>query len=596
MKKLLLFSFALASVVAGNAQSFTLKGAVAHRNDMENMPKQKMERATEPRKVGQKRTVLNGIYYTIPGALFGGWTVDGRGYTASMVMVPPFLDVTYENKMTDTYSSTWTMRNSGTDYDFTEYADENGNLVENFSPDGWYLTPILGHRKLPDTYQFNEDNYWVQTGAGEANDMSRTLTYSPELMMTPADVHGTRWSNNNPYRNVLSGYGFLSTAFLFGTGELDYDDDGKFDSAAYGFEQTFNPLLAPMYLEEIHVNAVTYNSYGPIPEGKSIKAYIIALDEEGMAKELIATFEATASDTLDFKDSDEYNGSTGYYGTLVYKNTEKFTDIFGNQTSLPAALPAGVPFRIQFEGMSDPGVSVGAYAVFKNDVEDTYIENGYILFEDGHAYTFQNPLSVDVSLLGQYEVIKVEDKDFLSAENQEDFPADNFKGWNILRVSADGKTISTYGLEGNENYDMGCAFVGTSVMWFDEEGLANYDVDEELIPDWLEGIEVDTTLYNGDNLTGYNLVYPICKPLPEGVTGRSCTIDIYGNAGISGNKSIVILQGDATYEEPDAISEIKSEKAVIRKRGLYNVAGQRLSNPVKGQLYINDGKKFLMKK
>ena len=80
------------------------------------------------------------------------------------------------------------------------------------------------------------------------------------------------------------------------------------------------------------------------------------------------------------------------------------------------------------------------------------------------------------------------------------------------------------------------------------------------------------------------------------MTGRSCTIDIYGTAGISGNKSIVILQGDAKYEEPDAISEIKSEKVVIRKRGLYNIAGQRLSQPVKDQLYINDGKKFLMKK
>ena len=592
MKKLLLFSFALASVVAGNAQSLSLKGPMVHRNDMENMPKQKMERAAEPRKVGQKRTVLNGIYYTIPGALFGGWTVDGRGYKYSMLMVPPFMDVTYENKMTDTFSSTWSMNGN----DITEYAEENGNFISNLSPDGWYYTPALGHRKLPDTYQYNEDNYWVQTAGEVTNDNSLALTYSPDLMMTPADNHGTRWSNNNPYRNVLSGYGFLSTAFLFGTGELDYDGDGKNDSAAYGFEQTFNPLLAPMYLDEIHLDCVTYNNYGPIPAGKSIKAYILALDEEGRATETIATFEATATDTLDFKDSDEYNGSTGYYGTLVYKNTEKFTDIFGNQTSLPAAIPGGVPFRIQFEGMSDPGVSVGAYAIFKSDVEDSYIENGYILFEDGHAYTFQNPLSVNVSLLGQYEVIKVEDKDFLNAESQEDFPADKFNGWNVLRVSADGKTISTDGLEGNENYDMGCAFVGTSVMWFDEEGLANYDVDEELIPDWLEGIQVDTTYYNGDNLTGYNLVFPVCKPLPEGVTGRSCTIDIYGTAGISGNKSIVILQGDAKYEEPDAISEIKSEKAVIRKRGLYNIAGQRLSQPVKGQLYINDGKKFLMKK
>lgn len=537
MKKFLLFAFALASVVASNAQGLSPKDAVAHRNDMENMPKQKMERAVDARRVGPKRTVENGMYYTIPGALYGGWTVDGRGYYYSIALVPPFADVTYANQMTDKLGSTWAINET----DITEYAEENGDYVSNFSPNGWYYTPILGHKKIPTTYQFNEDNYWVQTGSKETNDNSLAVTYSPDLLMTPVDNHGTRYYNGTAYRNVLSGYGFLSSAFLFGTGSLE-TEEGVIN--AYGFEQSFNPLLAPMYLDAIHLDAVTYNEYGPIPPGGSVKAYIYALDEEGRAVETIATFEATSKDTLDFKDNDEYNGKTGYYGTLVYQNSEKFTDIFGNQTSLPAAIPAGVPFRIQFEGMNDKGVSIGAYALYKSEVEDTYIDNGYLLFDSGVAYTFQNPLCVNVNLLGQYEVIKVEEKDFLNSEFAEDFPAENFKGWNVLRVSADGQNISTVGLEGNENYDMGFAFVGTSVDWFDEDGLPNYDIDEDEIPDWIEGIEVDTTLYNGDNLTGYNLVFPICKPLPEGVSGRTCEINIYGNAGIAGDKKIIIIQGD----------------------------------------------------
>lgn len=587
MKKSLLLAFALACAMAGNAQS-VLKGAVAHRNDLPDMPRQKMAMANGPRKV--KRNVDNGLYYTIPGALYGGWTVDGMGYYASLAMVPPFVDVTYANQVKDKFACLWEI--NGTDR--TEYADENGNFVSNFYPDGWYYTPALGHKKLDGTYQFNEDNYFVVAEGRDVNDNSYAVTYSPDLMLTVCDNHGHRTSNGNVYRNTLSGYGFLSTAFLFGTGQVDADADGVNDYTAYGFEQTYNPLLAPLYLDEIHLNCVTYNTYGPIPAGKSIKAYIIALDEEGASKELLATFEATASDTLDFQDNDEYNGQTGYYGTLIYRNTDTFTDIFGNQTSLPAAIPAGVPFRIQFEGMDEEGVCVGAYALFKSEVEDSYIENGYLLMKEGRAYTFQNPLCVSVDLLGQYEVIDVQSKDFLSAESEEDFPAEHFQGWNVLRVSADGETISTEGLVGDEKYDMGCAFVGTSVPWFDEEGLANYDVDEELIPDWVEGLEVDTTYYNSDGLSGYNLVIPVCRPLPEAVMGRACKLDIFGNAGISGNNQIIVLQGDATLA--DAIEVVKTDKQVIRKRGVYNLSGQRMSTPVEGQLYIQDGKKYLNRK
>jgi len=333
MKKSLLVAFALACAVTGNAQSVS-KGAMVHRSDLPDMPRQKMAMANGPRKV--KKSVDNDLYYTIPGALFGGWTVDGMGYKSSMALVPPFTDVTFANQNKDKFACSWFINGK----DATENATENGDYVSNYSPDGWFYTPVLQHRKIDGSYQFNEDNYWVLTEGTDPNELSVMASYSPDLMMTPCDNHGHRTSNGNVYRNALSGYGFLSTAFLFGTGQVDAEDDGIYDYTAYGFEQTYNPLLAPMYVDEIHINAVTYNDYGPIPAGKSIKAYIIALDEEGAAKEVLATFEATAADTLDFKDNDEYNGKTGYYGTVVYRNTDTFTDIFGNR---PLFLPPSPP-------------------------------------------------------------------------------------------------------------------------------------------------------------------------------------------------------------------------------------------------------------
>ena len=237
-----------------------------HKNDMGNMPNQKFEISKDRRRTGPKRTVDNGVYYTIPGALFGGFNVEGSGYIYSMAMVPPFVNVTYANQMSNKSNSSWKVN----DYDVPEASKVNGDFVYYYSPNSMSYTPVLGN-KNNNTYQFNEDNYWTQTGNYSTNDISYVMTFSPDLMMTPCDIHGTKWYNGTAYRNTANGYGALSTGFLYGTGSYD-------GVASYGFEQTYNPLLAPLCVDEIHLNAITYNRTGPIPSGKSIKAYILALD------------------------------------------------------------------------------------------------------------------------------------------------------------------------------------------------------------------------------------------------------------------------------------------------------------------------------
>lgn len=534
------FFLALALLFAnmGHAQNQMPKGEMTDMHQIGNLPNQKMEPATNKHRKGPKRTVQNGTYYTIPGALYGGWSVDGNGYYYSMAMVPPFVDVTFANKMADKTKSTWEVDGD----DMADHVDENGNLVCRYAPRQRFKTPVLGHESQTDKYQYNEDNYWVKTGAREVDANSFVATYSSDLMMTPADNHGTRYYNGQPYRNELYGYGFLSTAFLFGTGTVD-------GVAAFGFEQTFNPLLAPMYIEAIHVRALTYNSNGPIPEGKSVFAYILTLDDEGNVADTTATFEATATDNKDFKLDDDFNGKRAYYGNLVYKKVKEQEGNADEMSNL-AAIPAGKPWRIQFEGMNKEGVNIGVYAIYKNDVENTYIENSYILFENGEEHTFLAPLCADILLLGQYEMIDVKDKGLLELERQEDFPTDLFKGWNVLHVSEDGTTTNTEGLAGHDAFDMGVAFVGTSSPWYDENGKENYQVDKNQIPEWVEGFEVDTTCYSSASLAGYNKVRPVCKPLPGGLSGRVCSLDICGRAGIVGNNKIVIIQGSDPSDIP----------------------------------------------
>ena len=78
------------------------------------------------------------------------------------------------------------------------------------------------------------------------------------------------------------------------------------------------------------------------------------------------------------------------------------------------------------------------------------------------------------------------------------------------------------------------------------------------------------------------------------MTGRKAELDIIGSAGISGNNKIIVLQGDATYDE-DGIVEVNKEARPSKSSKLYNLAGQRISTPVNGQIYIKNGRKFTKK-
>ena len=314
--------------------------------------------------------------------------------------------------------------------------------------------------------------------------------------------------------------------------------------------------------------------------------------------ETIATFEALSSDTTDFVTSSpewgysEANKRTVYSGDVIFRNTETESDIFGNTYPLPAAVPAGKVWRIQIEGMNDEGVNIGLVGVVMSEVEATYIPQGSVLTEQGNAYHYQSAISPVIQILGQFEMIDVTEKDFLSVESDPAFPADKFHGWNVLRVSADGQTVSTEGLEGTD-YDMQCAFVGTTVPWFDEGGNGFYDLSYENTPDWVTSLMVDPSYYEGDAITGYNLVIPVCEPLPEGVSGRQCAVDIVGYADIPGNHKLIILQGDAELDL--GIADVAKQDVRKGNNKMYGLGGQRLSKVVPGQVFIKNGKKFIKK-
>ena len=104
MRKLLFLSFALVCALSGNAQKVVLKDGRITKQQIVDLPNQKMERSADVKRVGPNRTVANSVYYTIPGALFAGWDTEGSGYIYSMAEVPPFVDVTFANQATDKFA------------------------------------------------------------------------------------------------------------------------------------------------------------------------------------------------------------------------------------------------------------------------------------------------------------------------------------------------------------------------------------------------------------------------------------------------------------------------------------------------------------
>ncbi len=111
--------------------------------------------------------------------------------------------------------------------------------------------------------------------------------------------------------------------------------------------------------------------------------------------------------------------------------------------------------------------------------------------------------------------------------------------------------------------------------------------------------EVTEPEWSQELLKGWNLAtnYDVAAtdPLPalKNLTGKySVKVYYWGKWQKNltyANVYVELSNGDAT-----AISTITSEN-VVKNGAMYNLAGQRIAAPVKGQIYIKDGKKHIMR-
>lgn len=501
--------------------------------------------------------VKDGVFYHRPeGTLYSGYTFGSDGQAA--LHVPALTDLTYLNGCSNPRISTWSLNGN----DLSSYTDDENNLQFSYGPgymesDGsiylygpWY-SPMISMR----TKSF-ELTPITLTGAEMMPMFRENLSY---LKLYTGFTDGPAWGTGS----------VLEAAIIEQT-----------DAIPQSYIKTFEKPASPICIESFELMFWTEVN-NPLPAGKKITMNIFKLDEDG--KTVGDPVETLYCENAEVEG--EFSGGDGSYGTLTFAKTEY--GVFGEELNTPIVIDYA--FAIELFGHNEEGVNVcyrladlgeegdeyeliyGGPNTFVKSLNPDGTYSNYYWYNAEKAYGYVLPIQLNAL----YDKVNVE-TDLMFNDGSV------ATGCNVLRVSADGETVTTDGPINVGNF----ALITTALPFFalDEDGEAegeNYELVD--CPDWL-AFGVDTEEWSENY---WNYIIPECEPLPEGVTGRSAVIYIQGQ-GYTSETPIIILQGDATIE---GIHNIVADTKSAAK---FNVAGQKVNHNCTG-IVICEGKKMLKK-
>jgi hypothetical protein len=587
MKKALLLSTALAFAVSGfaqNANSVAMNNSVKRNlfNQCKVLPLSNGEFKTIV------KTLASGTFYARPeGSLWLGWNEQSKGSAISMLSIPSWQDVTFTNLST-AKTGAWHLNNfNGNNlaksYNISDLAVE-GNLVWSQGADAFYSMPTLVNGT--DSFTLGEDGYYLLSDKDKSE---CTYLVTDSIRCHPAvDDHEVVVNDDGTYdQNTYSfGNSSLTNNYLFGTGTLT---SGTSKLTILSAEQYFGITAAPLYVESFFISGVSTKT-SPIAAGDTLKMYIVKATEKttskgtkfwGAGDEIIDTLYATAADTVNFKESFSSSSGTTFHPGVIKFSKRTIDPISGESASVGFVIPKGIRYVAVVAGLDDPNVELGISGIVFDSNQRSGEASGRFSCTDGTAYYNYgySAIAAGIYLKGMYDAVSVPENGVLNNEPT------GIK-YNVLRVSADGKTITTDGQETSSSYNMSGAFVGTRTEWFDGDGNDNYTVTN--LPTWITGVQVDNSIRS--KTEGLNIVTFEVSALPAGTTGRAAVVYVNGK-GVTGNNPIYILQGDAKIT--DGISNVKTDK-VNASSAVYNLNGQRVSKATKGIL-IQNGEKFINK-
>lgn len=574
MKKSLLL--AVAAVLATSAYAEDKAQRLVKNNLPKKMVKMEARMVSDNAPKSVTRSSSDGVYYVPQGMLYRGWDLDGSGYGYSMVGIAPFTEVTFKNMMGNVSKTKWLLNGE----EIEDFTNANGDFVVEYPARGLYPAPTISNGTI--TYSFGDNNlYGKIKNAGYATPIAFVDTVAT---FSVVDDHGSFLYNNTYYSNIAI-WGALDTDNMYGSGTIA--KDGSICNAVM---QYFPALHSNMSVECIALDGCTFTK--PIKNGAKLKLEILPLyydSERDVYRpnydEPMETIYATETDTIGFSaaDADKRNEKTIYGGKVVF--SKKVEDDFGAITTENITIPANQPFAIYVSGFEDQvNIDFGVYGLrgAAEDVFDEGIFQCYDATKDAfYNHSYINPTAVKMYLKGIFDKVVVFENEVLKDEPT------NIQ-YNVLRVSADGTTVTTEGSDANSN--IGWWLIRTAMPFFDDQEGTNYELELNVdnSDDWVT-FKVDPSKYDGDDWPFFTFIKPVCKPLPAGVTKRAAAVYVKGR-GTEGNKPLYILQGDATIA--DGIAALENAKA--NNGAVYNLQGQKVSMDAKG-LLIKNGKKFFNK-
>ena len=578
MKKFLLLAAVAISAMSANAQAL---------QPMAKMQKVKMakvnavskERFTRSTTSGPKKLLADDCYYLRPeGSFVYGFDKDGNGFYNCYNIVTPYKEVKLTNAITQSPASAiWTWGGEAIPESYGVVDEDNNFVIETEGAGGYYMPGI---KKGGTEYIWGYTDNWLIKKAGKDFE---------SVMISEAEISPLR-ANDPHIGNDYIGWGFLSTDFLFGDGQVESTTEGVYDMQCFSVWQEFEKPMSPLYVEDIWVSVEKWGDGNFLPEGKELTMEI--LNENG---EVIYTLTCTRDEVA--VDAEPIVDPT--YPADLYTGTATFTmkeidPLSGGVAAVPFVLDEA--FTVTISGFEGTGIGFNGHVCSAEEAVVAYPAYN-VVYEIANpdnvdGYTYQSTLSLPLTFSALLD-------NAMPWETAVTQTGETLTDFNVLQISADGQTIQNVGYP-----DYKFVFVNTACSWFDEDENEMYyladAVDE--VPSWIYyGVDNSGwTDYDpateGPDPTVYVGVVE-CEALPAGVTGRGAKIYVYGR-GMHSAEPIYILQGDYTKAKCDADEEAAGVNSVIAPKKYdgktYNIAGQSVKQDFKG-IVIKDGKKYLNK-
>ncbi len=484
------------------------------------------------------------------GTLYTGYGLDGSGYYNTILTLPPMTEVTFTNTSDYPSQTTWYLGSLNMTEDYPDYIDGYDFLWMNYAGYTYYAPTLTDGNS----------------------------TYEIGYYASAYPTYMTSWEESTwcaiGAPNFAAIYGAFDYENIAGSGSVTWDD-----GTCYTCRKVYQDVAAPSapyYVESISIMGGTIS--GNIG---SLTMYIY--DSE--TSELMATLTADDS-TFNTWASAQRGTTTITYGMLEF--TQWVDDAIFGKTAQPITIDRAVTVVIPgFESSSVDWCCAG-YVIqdCDPDLNVMYMEGDTNGESDDYAYgtIYSTALALALNFNSIQDMIYVADELSWSSTGY------SYDMYNVLKISDDGQTCQTYGIEGTD-YDMEALYCMTAFPMIDDDGNENYGLLET--PDWITGLIYDDSYYEDYYV---NYLWSTAEALPSGTTGRAAKVYLQGR-GYTAETPVYILQGDATIadaEEYDSIEAIQISEKKATSNTIYNLAGQQVTTSYKG-LIIKNGKKVLVK-